>query len=76
MKAISIHPFEVFRRQLKIVGSHSLNRNIPEAIAMLGTDDGSMAKLVSHRLPLEEMLQFFLTKPSSPATMKIQFVSD
>lgn len=73
---ISIHPFEVFRRQLKIVGSHSLNRNIPEAIAMLETDDGSMAKLVSHRLPLEEMLQFFLAKPSDPATMKVQFVSD
>lgn len=73
---VAIHPFEVFRRQLKIVGSHSLNRNIPEAIAMLETDDGSMAKLVSHRLPLEEMLQFFLAKPSDPATMKIQFVSD
>ncbi|NTF10461.1 zinc-dependent alcohol dehydrogenase family protein [Agrobacterium rubi] len=74
--AVSILPFEVFRRQLKIVGSHSLNRNIPEAIAMLETDDGSMAKLVSHRLPLEDMLQFFLAKPSDPATMKIQFVSD
>ncbi|MBN7807807.1 MULTISPECIES: zinc-dependent alcohol dehydrogenase family protein [Agrobacterium] len=73
---VSILPFEVFRRQLKIVGSHSLNRNIPEAIAMLETDDGSMAKLVSHRLPLEEMLKFFLAKPSDPATMKIQFVSD
>ncbi|MBD8689923.1 MULTISPECIES: zinc-dependent alcohol dehydrogenase family protein [unclassified Rhizobium] len=73
---VSIHPFEVFRRQLKIVGSHSLNRNIPEAIAMLEGDDGSMAKLVSHRLPLEEMLRFFLAKPSDPATMKIQFVSD
>ncbi|TNM59581.1 zinc-dependent alcohol dehydrogenase family protein [Aliirhizobium smilacinae] len=73
---ISIHPFEVFRRQLKLVGSHSLNRNIPEALDILKADDGSIARLVSHRLPLEEMLPFFLAKPSDPATMKVQFVSE
>ncbi|THV15827.1 zinc-dependent alcohol dehydrogenase family protein [Rhizobium rhizophilum] len=74
-ETIAIHPFEVFRRQLKIVGSHSLNRNIPEALEMLQADDGQMARLVSHRLPLDEMLPYFLTKPSDPATMKVQFVS-
>ncbi|RWX81086.1 zinc-binding dehydrogenase [Neorhizobium lilium] len=72
---VAIHPFEVFRRQLKIVGSHSLNRNIPEAIEILKADDGRMARLVSHRLPLEEILPYFLAKPSDPATMKVQFVS-
>lgn len=72
---VSIHPFEVFRRQLKIVGSHSLNRNIPEALDILSADDGSIARLVSHKLPLEDMLPFFLAKPSDPATMKVQFVS-
>lgn len=73
---VAIHPFEVFRRQLKIVGSHSLNRNIPEALEILKDDDGRMAQLVSHRLPLAEMLPFFVNKPSDPATMKVQFVSD
>jgi D-altritol 5-dehydrogenase len=73
---VSIHPFEVFRRQLNIVGSHSLNRNIPEALDILKADTGAMAKLVSHRLPLEETLPFFLAKPSDPATMKVQFISD
>lgn len=72
---VAIHPFEVFRRQLKIVGSHSLNRNIPEALELLKADDGRMARLVSHRLPLDEMLPYFLTKPSDPATMKVQFIS-
>lgn len=73
---VAIHPFEVFRRQLKIVGSHSLNRNIPEALAILKADDGRMARLISHRVPLDDMLPLFLSKPSDPATMKIQFVSD
>jgi len=72
---VAIHPFEIFRRQIKIVGSHSLNRNIPDALEILGADDGRMAKLVSHRLPLEELLPFFLAKPSDPTTMKVQFVS-
>ncbi len=73
---VAVHPFEVFRRQLKIVGSHSLNRNIPEALETLTADDGRMARLISHRLPLSDMLPYFLAKPADPATMKVQFVSD
>ncbi|MCT7668148.1 zinc-dependent alcohol dehydrogenase family protein [Shinella kummerowiae] len=73
---ISVAPFEIFRRQLKLVGSHSLNRNIPDALDILKRDDGSMAKLVSHRLTLEEVLPFFTKKPTDPATMKVQFAAD
>jgi D-altritol 5-dehydrogenase len=73
---ISVAPFEIFRRQLKLVGSHSLNRNIPDALEILKRDDGSMAKLVSHRLTLEEILPFFTRKPTDPATMKVQFAAD
>lgn len=73
---ISIAPFEIFRRQLRLVGSHSLNRNIPDALAILEKDDGSMAQLVSHQLTLDEVLPFFTRKPTNPATMKVQFVFD
>ncbi|WLS05197.1 alcohol dehydrogenase catalytic domain-containing protein [Shinella oryzae] len=73
---ISIAPFEIFRRQLRLVGSHSLNRNIPDALGILEKDDGSMAQLVSHQLTLDEVLPFFTRKPTNPATMKVQFVSD
>lgn len=70
---ISIPPFEIFRRQLKLVGSHSLNQNIPEALTVLSGDAERMSKLVTHRLPLSEMQPYFLTKPSDPATMKVQY---
>lgn len=73
---ISVAPFEIFRRQIKLAGSHSLNRNIPEALAILRRDGGRMARLVSHRLPLAEMLPYFSRKPSDPATMKVQFVAE
>ncbi|MCJ8057221.1 zinc-dependent alcohol dehydrogenase family protein [Shinella curvata] len=73
---ISVAPFEIFRRQLKLAGSHSLNRNIPDALAILEKDDGRMARLVSHRLTLDEVLPFFVKKPTDPATMKVQYVAD
>jgi 2-desacetyl-2-hydroxyethyl bacteriochlorophyllide A dehydrogenase len=73
---IAVAPFEIFRRQLHIVGSHSLNRNIPEAIRTLQHDDGTMAKLISHRLPLAEVLPFIVKGSADPAAMKVQFVAD
>lgn len=73
---VSIPPFEIFRRQLKIVGSHSLNQNIPEALAVLAGDAERMSKLVTHRLSLGEMQPYFLTKPTDPATMKVQYSNE
>jgi threonine dehydrogenase-like Zn-dependent dehydrogenase len=73
---ISVSPFEIFRRQIRIAGSHSLNRNIPQALEILRNDDGAMARLVSHRLPLAEMLPFFSKGGGDPATMKVQFVAE
>jgi threonine dehydrogenase-like Zn-dependent dehydrogenase len=72
--AVSISPFEIFRRQIRIAGSHSLNRNIPEALRILERD-AAMARLVTHRLSLAEMLPFF-SKDSDATTMKVQFVPE
>ncbi|WP_337182690.1 zinc-dependent alcohol dehydrogenase family protein [Shinella sp.] len=72
---IAVSPFEIFRRQLKLLGSHSLNRSIPDALDILRKDGGSMARLVSHQLTLEEILPFFTRKPTDPATMKVQFAA-
>ena len=73
---ISLAPFEIFRRQIRLAGSHSLNRNIPQALDILSRDDGMMAKLVSHRLPLADVLPFFEKSGGTPATMKVQFSSE
>ena len=70
---IAVAPFEIFRRQIRLAGSHSLNRNIPQALEILSRDDGTMAKLVSHQLPLAEMLPFFAKHSGDPATMKVQY---
>jgi len=73
---ISVAPFEIFRRQIKLVGSHSLNQNIPEAINILKRDKGAMARLVSHRLQLSEVLLFLSKGAAGAATMKVQYKAD
>jgi D-altritol 5-dehydrogenase len=70
---ISVAPFEIFRRQIRLAGSHSLNRNIPQALEILKRDDGTMARLVSHQLPLSQLLPFFAKSSGDPTTMKVQF---
>ncbi len=73
---IQIAPFEIFRRQISLVGSHSLNRNIPEALAILQRDNGMMARLVSHRLPLADVLPYLSKGTATPQTMKVQFSTE
>ena len=73
---IAVAPFEIFRRQIRLAGSHSLNRNIPQALEILSRDDGTMARLVSHQLPLADMLPFFSRHSGDPATMKVQFSAE
>lgn len=70
---ILVAPFEIFRRQIRLAGSHSLNRNIPQALDILKRDDGTMARLVSHQLPLSQLLPFFAKSSGDPTTMKVQF---
>lgn len=72
---IDVSPFEVFRRQLTLAGSHSLNHNIPrslEVIAGLGTD---IERAVSHRLPLNEISKILDSKPPMDS-LKVQWVAD
>lgn len=70
---IEIAPFEVFRRQLSLVGSHSLNHNIPQALDALRAFDGDLSCLVSHRLPLAEMQGVFADGPPR-GCLKVQAV--
>jgi threonine dehydrogenase-like Zn-dependent dehydrogenase len=56
---VEVSPFDVFRRQLRIVGSHSLNHNIPASLNMLRALEPHLDRLVSHRMTLDEMGDVF-----------------
>lgn len=71
---IDISPFEVFRRQLSLVGSHSLNHNIPEAIRVINDFGSSIGSITTHKLPFEEINEA-LTGEFPAGSMKIQWQS-
>ncbi|RMD92253.1 MAG: zinc-binding dehydrogenase [Alphaproteobacteria bacterium] len=70
---IEVSPFEVFRRQLTLFGTHSLNHNIPEALETLAAIGPKVAGIVTHRLTLEEVAEVMAGhKPAG--SLKIQMV--
>ena len=68
-------PFEIFRRELALVGSHSLSNNIPDALFVLQGLGARAESLVSHRLPLEAIGRH-MASPVKEGTMKIQFSAE
>ena len=70
---IEISPFEVFRRQLTLAGSHSLNHNIPAALEAITAYGPDIARVISHQLSLQEVSAVLANKPPS-GSLKIQAV--
>ncbi|MDW3222769.1 MAG: zinc-dependent alcohol dehydrogenase family protein [Paracoccaceae bacterium] len=70
---IEISPFEVFRRQLTLAGSHSLNHNIPRSLDIIAGLGSDIDRAVSHQLPLSDISQILATKPPKNS-LKIQWV--
>ena len=71
---IAISPFEIFRRQLSIFGTHSLNHNIPEALQTLRAIGRQCENVISHKLPIEAIAEVMSGK-ELPDSMKVQMVS-
>ena len=70
---IEISPYEVFRRQLRLAGAHSLNHNIPAALEAIRFTGADIERLISHKVPLAEIPDF-LTGHSGQKTLKVQAV--
>ncbi len=72
---ISVAPFEMFRRQIRIAGAHSLNHdNIPEALDVLRSAGARMRRIISHNVPLSDMGKY-LRKVGGDDLMKVQFTA-
>ncbi|MEM9551014.1 MAG: zinc-dependent alcohol dehydrogenase family protein [Pseudomonadota bacterium] len=72
---IDIAPFEVFRRQLTLAGSHSLNHNIPRSLKILSALGPDVDRIVSHRSPLDEISGFLGASPPGNS-LKVHWVQD
>ena len=72
---IDVSPFEVFRRQLTLAGSHSLNHNNPRSLEVIAGLGSEIDRAVSHRLPLQEIAKVLSTTPPKDS-LKVQWTTD
>jgi 2-desacetyl-2-hydroxyethyl bacteriochlorophyllide A dehydrogenase len=72
----SFSPYEVFRKDLQVIGSFALSKTFPEALALMRSGAIETAPLVSHTLPLTSFLEGLDLAENDPERMKIQFDLD
>ncbi len=65
--------YEVFRRDLKIIGSFAVNRTFPQALALIRSGAVQVEPLISHRLPLEDFRSGLEIAERDPKRVKVQF---
>ncbi len=70
---VSFVPYEVFRRDLTIIGSFAVNRTFHESIALIQCGAVKVEELVSHCLPLADFPKALELAEHDPQRMKVQF---
>lgn len=70
---VPFSPYEVFRKDLKIIGSFALNKTLHEAISLVQGGAVKLAPLISHVLPLSDFKEGFKLAERDPKRMKVQF---
>jgi len=73
-KTIAVSPHDVFRRQIRMAGTHSLNHNIPQALNTIELIGSDIDRLVSHRVELGE-IKGFLENHGPSNSLKIHAVA-
>ena len=73
-ETIGVSPHELFRRQIRMAGTHSLNHNIPEALETIGQIGPDIGRLISHSVELNE-IKDFLEKSGKTNSLKIHAVT-
>jgi D-arabinitol dehydrogenase (NADP+) len=66
-------PYDVFRKDLTVVGSFAVCRTFQESIALIQSGAVRVEPLISHRLPLDRFSEGLELAEHSPERMKVQF---
>lgn len=73
---ISLAPYELFRKDIKIIGSFAVNKTFHESIALVQSGAVKLEPLVSHQLPLEQFGEAMRLAEHDAERMKVQFKLD
>lgn len=69
---VSLPPDEIFRRDLKVIGSFAINKTFTEAVALVQHGAVDLTPLISHKLPLEKFEEALHLAEHDPERMKVQ----
>jgi len=75
-ETIAISPHDIFRRQIRVAGTHSLNHNIPEALGAIESIGPDIELLVSHRVELGDIKGYLDKSSEQTGSLKIHAVFD
>ncbi len=70
---VALRPYDIFKKDLTIVGSFAVNRTVPQAVRMLQDGAVTVDGLVSHVLPLSRFEEGLTLARRDPNRMKVQF---
>ncbi len=65
--------YEVFRRDLKIIGSFAVNRTFPQSIALIESGAIKVEPLISHQLRLDDFVKGMEIAEKDPKRVKVHF---
>ncbi len=70
-RRVGYSPYEVYFRELTILGSYSLNGELPQAITLLRAGKIPTREIITHRVALEEV-PAHLSNPGGSGALKVQ----
>lgn len=68
-----VSPYQLFRRDLTLIGTFAVNQTVPRAVAMIQGGAVNVAPLVSHVLSIEDFAEGLRLAQHDPDRMKVQF---
>lgn len=68
-----VSPYQLFRRDLTLIGTFAVNQTVPRAVAMIQGGAVNVAPLVSHVLSIEDFSEGLRLAQHDPDRMKVQF---
>ncbi len=69
----SFVPYDVFRKDLSVIGSFAVCKTFRESIALIQSGAIQVEPLISHRLPLDRFSEGLELAKRGPDRMKVQF---
>jgi len=66
-------PYDVFRKDLIIIGSFAVNRTFHESIAMINDGAIQVDPLISHKFPLNDFVKGMEVAQNDLGRMKVQY---